>query len=38
MVYSPGNYRFLDFTRVEEFLQALLWSVVLVVAPLIWPL
>ena len=38
MVYGPGNYRFLDFARVGGILQVLLWIVVLVVAPLVWPL
>ncbi|MEF8797666.1 MAG: SLC13 family permease [Salinivenus sp.] len=38
MVYGPGNYRFLDFTRVGGLLQVLLWAVILVTAPLVWPL
>jgi di/tricarboxylate transporter len=38
MVYGPGNYRFLDFTRVGGLLQVLLWAVILVIAPLVWPL
>jgi di/tricarboxylate transporter len=38
MVYNPGNYRFLDFPRVGGALQMLLWVVILVGAPLVWPL
>ena len=38
MVYGPGNYRFLDFARVGGILQVLLWIVVLVTAPLVWPM
>jgi di/tricarboxylate transporter len=38
MMYGPGNYRFLDFARVGGILQVLLWIIVLVVAPLVWPM
>jgi di/tricarboxylate transporter len=38
MVYGPGNYRFLDFARVGGLLQVLLWIVILIVAPLVWPM
>ncbi|MFB6229837.1 MAG: SLC13 family permease [Salinibacter sp.] len=38
MVYGPGNYRFVDFVRVGGILQVLLWIVLLVVAPLVWPM
>ncbi len=38
MVYGPGNYRFLDFMRVGGILQVLLWIVLIVVAPLVWPM
>ena len=38
MVYGPGNYRFLDFARVGGLLQVMLWGVVIVLAPFIWPL
>jgi len=38
MVYGPGNYRFIDFPRVGGLLQLLLWIVLLVLAPLVWPL
>jgi len=38
MVYGPGSYRFLDFTRVGGVLQVLLWVVLLITAPLVWPM
>jgi di/tricarboxylate transporter len=38
MVYGPGNYRFLDFARVGGLLQVLLWVLIIVLAPLVWPL
>jgi len=38
MVYGPGNYRFLDVARIGGLLQVLLWIVLLVRTPLVWPL
>jgi di/tricarboxylate transporter len=38
MVYGPGNYRFLDFARVGGLLQVLLWIVVIVLVPVVWPM
>ena len=38
MVYGPGNYRFIDFTRVGGILQVLLWIVLVIVTPLVWPM
>jgi len=38
IVYGPGGYRFLDFTRVGVPLQILLALVCLALIPLIWPL
>ncbi|MDZ7718657.1 MAG: SLC13 family permease [Balneolaceae bacterium] len=38
MVYGPGNYRFTDFFRVGFPLQIILWTVVILLAPVIWPL
>jgi len=38
MVYGPGNYRFLDFARVGGLLQVLLWIVILITAPMMWPM
>lgn len=36
MVYGPGNYTFLDFTRVGGPIQVLLWIVIILLAPLVW--
>lgn len=36
MVYGPGNYTFLDFTRVGGPIQVLLWVVIVILAPLVW--
>jgi len=38
MVYGPGNYRFTDFFKVGFPLQLILWTVVILLAPVIWPL
>lgn len=38
IVYGPGGYRFLDFTRVGVPLQILLVLMCLALIPLIWPL
>lgn len=38
MVYGPGNYRFTDFFRVGAPLQVVLWIVVVVLAPIVWPM
>lgn len=38
MVYGPGNYRFTDFFKVGFPLQIILWTVVILLAPVIWPM
>ncbi|MDZ7771555.1 MAG: SLC13 family permease [Balneolaceae bacterium] len=38
MVYGPGNYRFTDFFKVGFPLQLILWTVIIVLGPLLWPL
>lgn len=38
MVYGPGNYKFSDFFKVGFPLQVVLWIVVIVLAPIIWPM
>lgn len=38
MVYGPGNYKFTDFFRVGFPLQLLLWMIVIILTPVIWPL
>lgn len=38
MVYGPGGYKFLDFTRVGLPLNIITWLVCSALIPLIWPL
>jgi len=38
MVYGPGNYKFTDFFKVGFPLQLLLWIVVIILTPIIWPI
>lgn len=38
MVYGPGNYRFTDFFKVGFLLQVTLWSVVIILVPIFWPM
>ena len=38
MVYGPGGYKFLDFTRIGVPLNIITWLVVSALIPLIWPL
>lgn len=38
MVYGPGNYRFLDFFRVGTPLQVVLWIIIILLTPMVWPL
>lgn len=38
LVYGPGGYRFTDYTRVGVWLNILLFFVVALTLPLIWPL
>jgi len=38
MVYGPGRYRFTDFVRVGSLLTLLIYVIVIVLVPLIWPL
>lgn len=38
MVYGPGNYKFSDFFKVGFPLQVILWIVVIVLTPIIWPM
>ena len=37
MVYSPGGYRFTDFTRIGLPLNIIFWIVAVALIPLIWP-
>jgi len=38
MVFGPGNYKFTDFAKVGFPLAVVLWIVVIILAPIIWPL
>jgi di/tricarboxylate transporter len=38
MVYGPGGYKFLDFTRIGVPLNLITWLLVSALIPLIWPL
>jgi len=38
MVYGPGNYRFTDFFKIGFPLQLVLWTVVIVLVPIFWPM
>ncbi|MEL7834081.1 SLC13 family permease [Fodinibius sp. Rm-B-1B1-1] len=38
MVYGPGNYKFTDFFKVGFPLQITLWTVVIILIPIIWPM
>ena len=38
MIYSPGGYRFSDFTKVGVPLNLIFFGLALVLIPLIWPL
>jgi di/tricarboxylate transporter len=38
MVYGPGGYRFTDFIKVGLPLNLLIFLVVIILVPLIWPL
>ncbi|MFQ5905392.1 MAG: SLC13 family permease [bacterium] len=37
MIYAPGGYRFLDFTRVGGPLNLLFWITAVLLVPLFWP-
>jgi len=37
MVYGPGGYRFSDYLRIGVPMNLLMWTVTVLVAPLVWP-
>jgi len=38
MVYGPGNYRFMDFVKVGSLLTLIIFSLAILMVPLLWPL
>jgi di/tricarboxylate transporter len=38
LVYAPGSYRFFDYTRVGLPLTLLIWVLLVIFLPLLWPL
>ncbi|MDR8394344.1 SLC13 family permease [Aliifodinibius sp. S!AR15-10] len=38
MVYGPGNYRFTDFFKVGFPLELTLWTLVIILVPIFWPM
>lgn len=38
MVYGPGNYKFTDFFKVGFLLELILWTLVIILVPIIWPM
>jgi di/tricarboxylate transporter len=37
LVYGPGNYRFFDYTKVGLPLTLLIWVLLIVFLPILWP-
>jgi di/tricarboxylate transporter len=38
LIFTPGRYRFLDFVKVGSILTLAVFAIVMLLAPLIWPL
>lgn len=38
MVYGPGNYKFTDFFKVGFLLELILWTLVIILVPIFWPM
>lgn len=38
MVYGPGNYKFTDFFKVGFLLEITLWTLVIILVPIFWPM
>lgn len=38
MVYGPGNYRFMDFVKVGSLLSLIIFSIAMLMVPVLWPL
>jgi di/tricarboxylate transporter len=37
LVYTPGRYRFFDFVKIGSLLTVIVFIVVIVLVPLVWP-
>ena len=37
MIYAPGGYRFLDFTKVGAPLNIIIWITAVLLIPMLWP-
>jgi len=37
MIYAPGGYRFLDYTRIGGPLNLIFWGVAVLLIPMLWP-
>jgi di/tricarboxylate transporter len=37
MIYSPGGYRFTDFTKIGVPLNIIFWGIAVALIPIIWP-
>ena len=37
LVYGPGNYRFFDYTKVGLPLTILIWTLLVIFLPMLWP-
>lgn len=38
MVYGPGNYKFTDFFKVGILLELTMWTLVIILVPIFWPM
>jgi di/tricarboxylate transporter len=37
LVYGPGNYRFFDYTKIGLPLTILIWTLLVIFLPMLWP-
>jgi di/tricarboxylate transporter len=38
MIYAPGGYRFMDYTRIGGPLNLIFWALAVIFIPIFWPL
>jgi len=38
LVYTPGNYRFLDFVKIGTALTVVVFAVAIILVPVFWPM